>query len=197
MKEIILATFNKNKKQELLNIFGNDIKLKTLDEADFNKKINENGKSFIENSIIKCESVFKEINKPIIADDSGISVAALNGAPGIYSARYGGQGLNDIQRYQYLLKKLKKSDNLSASFVCALVLYINKNKIYIVQEEVKGIITFEPKGNNGFGYDPIFFIPGLNKTMAELSEKEKDEISHRGKATRIMKEIIKKINFSM
>ncbi len=195
MQEIILATFNKNKKRELSNLLGNYIKLKTLDEVNFHKKIIENGNSFIENSIIKCESVFKVINKPIIADDSGITVDALNGAPGIYSARYGGQSLNDIERYQYLLKKLKNSNNLNASFVCALVLFINKNKMYIIQEEVKGIITFEPKGNNGFGYDPIFFIPGLNKTMAELSEKEKDEISHRGKAARIMKEVLKKIDF--
>ena len=197
MKEIILATFNKNKKRELSNIFGNDIELKTLNEVNFNKKIKENGKSFIENSIIKCESVYKEINKPVIADDSGISVDALKGAPGIYSARYGGQSLNNIERYQYLLNKLKNSKNLNASFVCALVLYINKNKIYIIQEEVKGIITFKPRGKNGFGYDPIFFIPKLNKTMAQLSEKEKDEISHRGKAAKIMKEIIKKIDFSM
>lgn len=195
MKEIILATYNKNKKRELSNIFGKDIKLKTLDEVNFNKKIIENGNSFIENSIIKCESVYKEISKPVIADDSGISVDALNGAPGIYSARYGGQSLSDVERYQYLLKKLKKSDNLNASFVCALVLYINKNKIFIVQEEVNGIISFEPKGNNGFGYDPIFFIPEFNKTMAELTAKEKDEISHRGKAAKIMKEIIGKINF--
>ncbi len=195
MKEIILATYNNNKKRELSNIFGNDIKLKTLSEINFNEKIIEDGNSFIKNALIKCKSVYKKRNKPVIADDSGLCVEAINGGPGIFSARFGGQSLNDVERNQYLLTQIQGKKNLNASFVCALVLYMNKNKIYIIQEEVKGIITFEPKGKNGFGYDPIFFIPELNKTMAELAEKEKDQISHRGKAARMMKTVIEKIEF--
>ena len=195
MKEIILATYNNNKKKEFLNLFGSNIKLKTLKEINFNQKIIEDGKSFIENAIKKCEAVYKKINKPVIADDSGLCVEALNGEPGIYSARYGGQSLNDTERYQYLLSQIKGIKNLNASFVCALVLYFNKNKMYIIQEEVKGEITFTPKGNNGFGYDPIFYIPELKKTTAELSDNEKNKISHRGKAALIMKNIIDKIDF--
>ena len=103
MKEIILATFNNNKKRELSNIFGNDIKLKTLTEVNFNEKIIEDRTSFIENALKKCLSVYKKIKEPVIADDSGLCVEALDGGPGIYSARYGGQRLNDVQRYQYLL----------------------------------------------------------------------------------------------
>ena len=197
MKEIILATYNHNKKRELSNLLGSNIKLITLDEINFNENIVEDGKSFIENALKKCESVYNITKKPVIADDSGLCVETLDGGPGIFSARYGGQELNDTERYQYLLSQIKDIKNLNASFVCALVLYVNKNKIYIIQEEVKGQITFDPKGNNGFGYDPIFYIPELKKTMAELSEKEKDQISHRGKAAKIMKNIIDKLDFSM
>lgn len=197
MKEIILATFNKNKKRELSNLFGDNIILKTLNEINFNEEIIEDRTSFIENALKKCESVYNKIKKPVMADDSGLCVEALDGGPGIYSARYGGEGLNDKERYQYLLSMIKDMKNLNASFVCALVLYLNKNKIYIIQEEVKGQITFEPKGNNGFGYDPIFYIPELKKTMAELTENEKDQISHRGKAAKIMKGIMDKFDLSM
>ena len=192
-KEIILSTFNNNKAKELSTIFGNNLQLVTLKQINFTEKIIENGKSFIENSIIKCESVYKRIKKPVMADDSGLCVASLGGGPGIYSARYGGDGLNDTQRYQYLLSQLKDASLLDASFVCALVLYINPNRVYIVQEEVCGIITFEPRGKNGFGYDPIFFLPEFGKTTAELSNNEKNKISHRGKAARMMKNIIEKI----
>jgi XTP/dITP diphosphohydrolase len=194
MKEIILATNNNNKKKEFASLLGSNIKLKTLKEINFNEKIIEDGKSFIENAIKKCETVYKKIKKPVIADDSGLCVEALNEAPGIYSARYGGQDLNDKQRYQYLLSQIKNIKNLSASFVCALVLYFNENRIYIIQEEVKGQITFTPRGNNGFGYDPVFYIPELKKTMAELSDNEKNKISHRGKASLILKNIIDNFN---
>lgn len=194
MKEIILATFNTNKAREFQNIFGNSIKIKTLNDIKFKGKITENGKTFIENALIKCEKVFKKIKKPVIADDSGLCVKALNGAPGVFSARYGNKNFTDRQRYNYLLKKINKNDSLDTAFVCALVLYINPNNIYIVQEQVKGLITFEPKGNNGFGYDPVFFLPEFGKTMAELTNDEKNSISHRGKAVKMMKKIIDIIN---
>ncbi|MCK4798750.1 MAG: RdgB/HAM1 family non-canonical purine NTP pyrophosphatase [Spirochaetes bacterium] len=195
MKEIILSTFNQHKTKELSKIFGDDIRLITLRQLDFKEKIVEDGSSFIENSIIKCKQVYKKFKKPVMADDSGLCVDALNGEPGIFSARYGGQGLSDVQRYEYLLKQLKGASNLDASFVCALVLYINFNRIYIVQEETHGKITFKPRGQNGFGYDPILFLPELNKTFAELSDDDKNKISHRGKAAWIMKRVIDEIEF--
>ena len=195
MQEIILATSNQHKKKELTEIFDNKINFKTLNEIGFNDKIIENGKTFIENSLIKCRAVFNAIKKPVMADDSGLCVKTLHGEPGIFSARYGGKGLTDKQRYEYLLKNIKEKDDLSASFICALVLYINPNNIYIVQEEVKGEITFEPRGNNGFGYDPVFFIPEFGKTAAELTNDEKNSISHRGKAAKMMKKIIDNVAF--
>lgn len=191
MKNIILCTNNEHKLKELSAIFGNKVSLTSLKDINFHDDIIENGNSFIENALIKCETVFKNIQKPVMADDSGICVNALDGKPGIYSARYGGEGLSDKERYQYLLHKLDGKDDLNASFVCALVLYLNPNRIFIVQEETKGIITFTPKGNNGFGYDPIFYLPDLNKTAAELSDKEKNRISHRGKAAKKMSLILK------
>ena len=181
MKEIILCTFNENKKKELSDIFDNDIKILSLKDINYKEQI--------------IETVYKSLKKPVMADDSGLCVEALNGEPGIYSARYGGKNLNDIQRYKYLLNNLEKSDNLNASFVCSLVLYINPNRIFIIQEEIKGQITFNPSGNNGFGYDPIFYLKDKKKTMAELSSDEKNKISHRGKAAMAMKNIIGSIIF--
>ncbi len=195
MKEIILATNNMHKRKELSEIFGGGVKLLTLKEVDFHEEIIENGKTFIENSMIKCEAVYKKTKRPVMADDSGLCVKALDGGPGIFSARYGGEGLSDRERYLHLLDNLEKGGDLSASFVCALVFYINPNRIYVVQEEVKGEIIFTPKGANGFGYDPVFYIPEKGKTAAELTDAEKNEISHRGKAARGMKNILDNIGF--
>lgn len=194
LKEIVLATNNRHKLKELSDIFGKDIKLLSLNETGFNKDIIEDGNTFIENSIKKCRTVYDFVQNPVIADDSGLCVEALGNAPGIYSARYGGNTLNDKERYLYLLKNLKGEKNLNASFVCALVLMINPNRYYIVQEEKKGIITFEPKGENGFGYDPVFYLPEYKKTVAELQDSQKNRISHRGKACRMMKKIINEIS---
>lgn len=182
INEIIVATGNTHKLKEFESIFGNGIKFFSLIDVCFTGEIIEDGSSFIENSIIKCNSIYKIYKKPVLADDSGLSVAQLNGEPGIYSARFGGSELNDRDRYELLLTKLDKTKDLSASFVCALTLYINPNKIYIIQEEIAGKITFTPRGTNGFGYDPIFYLKEFDKTMAELTEQEKNLISHRGKA---------------
>jgi XTP/dITP diphosphohydrolase len=193
MKEIILATYNNHKTYELNTIFGNDVKLVTLKELDFNEEIIEDGKTFTENSMIKCKRIYEKYGKPVLADDSGLCVEALNGEPGIYSARFGGKNLSDQDRYLLLLKKLKGQKNLSASFVCALTLLINPNRFFVVQEEVKGEITLEPRGKNGFGYDPVFYLKEFDKTVAELIDSEKNSISHRGKAAKVMKNIIEKL----
>ena len=163
----------------------------TLNEIGFNKKIIENGNSFIENSLIKCKMVYKEFNKPVLADDSGLCVESLKGALGIFSARFGGEKLSDKERNLYLLKLLKNINNKSASFVCALTLFFNPNNICIIQEDLKGEISNIPKGEKGFGYDPIFYLPVYKKTVAELSDEEKNKISHRGKACYIMQKILK------
>jgi XTP/dITP diphosphohydrolase len=190
MNEIIVATANEHKKKELSKIFGDNIKLLSLNDIEFKGKIIENGKTFIDNSLIKCRAIYKAFKKPVLADDSGICTEALLGAPGVFSARFGGEKLTDRERNHYLLKLLKKHENKKASFVCALSLFINPNNIIIVQEELCGMIIDESRGDKGFGYDPIFYLPELKKTVAELSEEEKNEISHRGKAAKLMQEIL-------
>lgn len=192
MNEIILATFNNNKAKEFSSIFGNKIKLITLSDIGFTGNIIEDGKTFIDNSLIKSKEVYSIYAKPVMADDSGLCISSLNGAPGVLSARFGSAGLTDKERYEYLLTQLDKKKVHEAAFVCALVLFINPNRIYIIQEETKGEITFNPNGQNGFGYDPIFYLPQFGKTMAELTDGQKNEISHRGKASKLMKEILNK-----
>jgi len=189
MNEIIFATFNNHKVFEINKII-NTYNIVSLKDINFSEEIIENDNTFIGNSLIKCKTVYQRYKKPVLADDSGLCVNQLNGDPGIFSARYGSVKFNDKERYQFLLSQLDKNNDLSASFVCALVLFINPNRIYIAQEEIKGLITFDPQGNNGFGYDPIFYLNEYGKTMAELSDKEKNLISHRGKAARILKNIL-------
>jgi XTP/dITP diphosphohydrolase len=195
MKELIIATNNQHKLREFSGIFGTEYNLKSLKDINYKNEIIENGSTFIENSLIKCREVYNERKIPVISDDSGLCVEALNGEPGIYSARFGGNGLTDQNRCRLLLEKLNGIENSKASFVCALVLYMNPNRIYIVQEEVRGEIISGMRGDNGFGYDPIFYLKDFNKTMAELSENEKNSISHRGKAVKIMKNILLNIEF--
>lgn len=189
MNEIIFATFNNHKVYEINKIINN-CKIVSLKDINFTDEIIENENTFIENSLIKCRSVYQRYKKPVLADDSGICVNQLNGDPGVYSARYGSSKFNDKERYHFLLNRLDRNKDLSASFVCALVLFVSPNRIYIAQEEIKGLITFDPKGNNGFGYDPIFFLKEYGKTMAELSDEEKNLISHRGKAAKILNKFL-------
>jgi len=189
MNEIIFATFNNHKVYEINKIINN-CKIVSLKDINFTDEIIENENTFIGNSLIKCRSVYQRYKKPVLADDSGICVNQLNGDPGVYSARYGSSKFNDKERYHFLLNQLDRNKDLSASFVCALVLFVSPNRIYIAQEEIKGLITFDPKGNNGFGYDPIFFLKEYGKTMAELSDEEKNLISHRGKAAKILNKFL-------
>lgn len=190
MKEIILATNNRHKVIEFEHIFENKVKLFSLKDIGFTGEIIEDRDTFIDNAIIKCKALYNVFKKPVLADDSGLTVAALNGAPGVLSARYGGEGLDDKERYTLLINNLKGYSDLSASFVCALVLYINPNRIHIIQEEFKGLITLTPRGENGFGYDPVFYLKAFDKTLAELPAEEKNKISHRARSADLMKKII-------
>ncbi len=182
--EIILATGNRHKLFELKEILEGHTLLLPEDIGivfDFE----ETGNSYLENSYGKAFALFDQINRPVLADDSGLSVGALNGAPGIYSARYGSHGdvlLEAPERNLYLLDQLKGMSDLSAEFICCMTLVLDKNRFFVVQESFKGKITRESAGVNGFGYDPVFFLPEYGKTVAELPEKEKNVISHRGKA---------------
>ena len=182
--EIILASGNRHKLFELKEILkGHTLLLPEDIGIDFD--FEETGNTFLENSQGKAFALYNKVNRPVLADDSGLNVAALNGKPGIYSARYGsvnGVELESPVRNLYLLDKLQGKSDLSAEFICCMTLVLDINRFFVVQESFKGEIIRESTGINGFGYDPIFFLPDYGKTVAELPEKEKNKISHRGKA---------------
>lgn len=182
--EIILASGNRHKLFELKEILKNHTIL-LPEDIDIDFEFEETESSYLGNSYGKAYALFNQINRPVLADDSGLNVAALNGAPGIYSARYGSKNgilLEAPERNLFLLKQLKGMDDLSAEFICCMTLILEKNRFFTAQESFKGEITKDSSGVNGFGYDPVFFLPEYGKTVAELPEEEKNKISHRGKA---------------
>jgi XTP/dITP diphosphohydrolase len=182
--EIILASGNRHKLYELKEILK-DHTLLLPEDMGIDFDFEETGNTFLENSMGKAFALYKQINRPVLADDSGLNVHALNGEPGIYSARYGavnGIELEASERNLFLLNKLKDVDDLSAEFICCMTLVLENNRFFTAQESFRGEITRESTGVNGFGYDPIFFLPEYGKTAAELPESEKNKISHRGKA---------------
>ena len=183
--KIIAATKNKNKLRE----FGEILKgfeIISQEEAGVDIDVEETGSTFEENSYLKAKTIFEATGISAIADDSGLCVDALNGAPGVYSARYGGEGLDDKGRTQLLLKNMRDvpDEKRSARFVSVITLVGNEG-IITARGECEGKIDYSPKGENGFGYDPVFFVEKYAKTMAEISPEEKNAISHRGKALEI------------
>ncbi|MDR0526882.1 MAG: RdgB/HAM1 family non-canonical purine NTP pyrophosphatase [Spirochaetaceae bacterium] len=184
------ASSNEHKYGELaaiLNEAAPEIELKLPKDAKICFDAEENGADFAQNALIKARALNKIVHEPVIADDSGLCVDALGGAPGIFSARYGmqnGKKLDSTERNALLLAQI--GDNLprSARFVCAMVLLFNKEKFILVQETLEGEIVYEPKGGGGFGYDPLLLIPELGRTVAELNAVEKNRLSHRAKAAR-------------
>lgn len=187
MKEIIIATKNPGKAREFKRIFNEeDFTLKTLLDLPAFPEIRETGQTFEENATIKAHAVMERFNLPTIADDSGLQIDALYGQPGVYSARYAGDH-NDAANNAKVLSELGgvPSDKRTARFVSTLVFANPKNDHDLVVEgDVKGLIGLFPEGDDGFGYDPLFYIPELGKTMAQLTIDEKNEISHRGNAIR-------------
>ncbi len=183
MKKIIFATGNRHKAEEVKAIFGNaDIELITLNDLENPPVIIEDGKTFEENSLIKARTVFEKYKLPVIADDSGLEVEQLNGAPGIYSARYSGEEGNYKKNNEKLLADLKDfPEPHKARFVC-VVSYIDSEKVVVAEGELQGEIIGEYRGVNGFGYDPLFVPEGYSKSLAEITPEEKNKISHRAKA---------------
>jgi XTP/dITP diphosphohydrolase len=180
---IVLATRNQGKTDEikaLLNPFKIDIR--NLDGFGPIPPIVEDGETFEENAYKKASLTARYLGLPALADDSGLVVEALNGAPGIHSARYAGKNASDSQRYQKLLQELGDRKNRSAKFVCVLSLAVPAGPALTYEASCEGVIAHEPAGAGGFGYDPVFFFPPLNKTFAQLARQEKNEVSHRGKA---------------
>jgi len=190
--KILFATKNKGKYKEVKNIFsGFDIELLSLNDFDDATHVVEDGKTFEENALKKAAETYSHFNIPVISDDSGLVVEQLNGEPGIYSARYSGVDATDKKNNSKLLEELKSfPEPHNAKFVCAAVYLDSKNNI-ITNGEIKGQIISEPRGNNGFGYDPLFLPDGFDKTTAELSPEIKNKISHRAKAFGKLKQLLK------
>lgn len=187
MKKVLLATNNPGKTRELGYLMaGTTWGFTTPAEEGIDLDVEETGTTFEQNAVLKAKEFARISNLISLADDSGLEVDSLGGEPGVFSARYGGPGLTDKQRSEYLLAQLKAVpwEERQARFRCVIVIAFPDGEMVMCKGECLGIITFEPKGKNGFGYDPVFYLPEFDKTMAELDMDHKNEISHRGKAAR-------------
>ncbi len=195
--KVVFATKNANKVEEVKKILGPDYEVVSMTEAGIDIDIVEDGETFEENAIKKAEQVMRACNEIVIADDSGLEVDYLNGEPGVLSARYMGEDTPYSVKNQNIIDRLKnaRGSQRSARFVCAVAAALPGKYTIIAQECVEGEIAKEPKGENGFGYDPIFYIPKYKKTTAELTMEEKNKISHRGKAFRVLAERLKRVNW--
>lgn len=188
MKQIVIATKNKGKVKDFEAIFGPlGYEVLTMLDVATDMDIEETGETFRENAILKAEGLAKVLNKIVIADDSGLEVDALNGEPGVYSARYAGDH-DDEANIQKVLENMQgvETSNRTARFICCIAISGPSIETYTVVGTCEGVITEEKMGDNGFGYDPIFYVPALNRTMAQLSAEEKGSISHRGNAIRLL-----------
>ena len=194
LSKLVLATRNEDKVKEIEGIL-NDLELDLVSLADFPDvpPVEEDGDTFEENAIKKALHVWRHTGHASIADDSGLEVDALDGAPGVLSARFAGEPVSYEANNEKLLKMLEgvPEENRKAKFVCVAVLVSAKGKIVLQRGELKGLITEEPQGTGGFGYDPVFYLPRRKKTVAELDPETKNEISHRGSAFVAIKPFIR------
>lgn len=176
--KVILASNNKNKIKEIKVLFENtDIEIVSLKEVGFNDEIEENGKTFSENALIKAKTIYDIYKIPVISDDSGLEVDALNGEPGVYSARWSGQG--DEANNDKLLKLMEGVENRKANYACVICYYNGESEAKFFEGKCYGEIGFERYGTGGFGYDPLFILEGKKDTFATISLEEKNKMSHR------------------
>jgi len=180
-----LATGNQGKVKEMREILSEmSIEAVTQGELGISVEIEETGTTFLENSRLKARAICAASGLPAIADDSGLVVHALGGEPGVYSSSYGGDGLDDVGRYAHLIKKMENMEQRGAKFVSTIVCVFPDGREVATVGECHGEILTEARGNGGFGYDPVFFVTSVGKSMAELSPGEKNSVSHRGVALR-------------
>jgi XTP/dITP diphosphohydrolase len=187
MPKLLLATSNKAKVREYKSMLKDlPCALVSLAELGIKTEVDEVGKSLEENAKLKATTLARESRLLVLADDSGLEVDVLGGEPGRLSARYAGEGASDKDRVNYLLARLKDvpEEKRSARFRCVIAIAQPDDEVELCSGECEGVITLEPRGEEGFGYDPIFYLPGLGKTMAELTLEEKNRVSHRGQAAR-------------
>ncbi len=196
MERIIFATGNEDKMREIrMILFDLGVPVVSLKEAGISAEIDENGTSFEENAIIKARTVMELTGEAVMADDSGLQIDYLDGAPGIYSARFMGEDTSYDVKNTALLEKLSgvPDEKRTARFACAIACALPDGRILTSYGTMEGRIGYEIKGENGFGYDPIFFLPEYGCTSAEISAEKKNELSHRGKALRSMKVKLEKL----
>ena len=197
---VVLASKNRHKLEEISKITENfDMDLVLQSELGVDIDVEENGTTFEENSLIKAKAVMEATGLPALADDSGIAVDALNGEPGIYSARYGfDESLDDWGRLELLLKNTEHvpDGQRQAQFVCVITMITPEGKVIQARGEIHGELLREARGENGFGYDPIFYYPPLGKSTAELAPEEKNQVSHRANALKVFYEKLKEAGYA-
>lgn len=183
IKEVVLATCNEGKVREfsglLRGVFGRVISLRDLDNAP---EVVEDGETFRDNALKKARDIAEYSGMPALADDSGLEVDALGGRPGVYSARYAGENATDTDNVIKLLAEMEDRENRKARFVCCLALVFPGGREIVVRGTCEGVISPEPRGEGGFGYDPVFYLPQFKETMAEIEPALKNTISHRARA---------------
>ncbi|WP_417043751.1 XTP/dITP diphosphatase [Dysosmobacter sp.] len=183
--KFVLATHNPGKLREMSDILSH-LGVEVVSPADVGVtvEVEETGTTFAENAMLKAKAICAASGLPAIADDSGLCVDALNGGPGVYSARYGGEGLDDRGRYMLLLNSMRGQTTRAAHFSCAIACAFPNGDTLTAEGRCDGAIAFAPLGEGGFGYDPVFLVPEKGKTFGQLTAEEKSQISHRGKALR-------------
>lgn len=189
--KFVLATHNPNKIREMRAILGQfGVEVVSPKELGITVDVEETGSTFAENAMLKAKAICELAKLPAIADDSGLCVDALNGAPGVYSARYGGLD-DDVARYRLLLENLRGAGTRAAHFHTSVVCCFPNGDVLEAEGDCHGTIAYAPQGENGFGYDPVFFVPEMRKTFGQLTPEEKNAISHRGVALRAFGEKLK------
>ncbi len=193
-KKLIVATKNKGKLKEIREILTG-IEVVGFSDLSIDIEIIEDGKTFEDNAYKKAYTLMQELSLPVLADDSGLEVDALGGRPGVYSARYAGEHASDADNNRKLLEELKNvpDSQRTARFVCVMCLVLPDGKHFTTRGETEGIILRQADGNNGFGYDPLFFNNAYGKTFAQLTPEEKNAISHRGSALMQMRKIMEQV----
>lgn len=191
---LVIATRNNGKTAEIADLLkDHPVKIKNLTDFGPIPVIEEDGKTFDENAYKKASFAARALGFPALADDSGLLVEALGGAPGVFSARYGGENATDEKRCLKLLSEMKGEINRKAAFECVISVAVPAGYALTYEGRCEGVITKEPSGTNGFGYDPIFYYPPFKKTFAEMSMEEKSSVSHRGKALNELKNEFDKV----
>ena len=187
--KFILATHNPGKLREMAAILSQyGVEVVSPADVGITVDVEETGTTFAENAMLKAKAICAAAGMPAIADDSGLCVDALNGGPGVYSARYGGEGLDDKGRYTLLLQNMRGQTTRAAHFACAIACAFPNGDELTAEGRCDGTIAFAPMGEGGFGYDPVFFVPEKAKTFGQLTAEEKSAISHRGKALKAFSE---------